>query len=204
MSPPGQAPPGAGRRRGSPDTRAAILAVARQEFADKGYDKASVRGIARAAEVDPALVHHYFGAKDALFVAALELPLDPRAVSAQLVAGDRAELGERLVRLLLSVWSHPVGRAPLMALLRSAMTHERAADMLRGFLSRALVARLADAVALPDAELRAELAASQLVGLAIARYVVRLEPLASLGEDQVVAIIAPTIQRYLTGDLAGP
>jgi AcrR family transcriptional regulator len=187
-----------GRRAGGEDTRAAILACARAEFADKGYDKASMRGIARAAAVDPALVHHYFGDKEHLFVEAMHLPFDPETVLPQLLGPGIDGLGERLVRLFLRVWDEPASREPFFGMLRSAMSSERAADMLRGFVSSALLGRVAASIDLPDRQLRVSLAASQLVGMALLRYVVQVAPLTNATEDQLVLLVAPTIQRYLT------
>ncbi|RJK96063.1 TetR family transcriptional regulator [Vallicoccus soli] len=188
-----------GRRAGGVDTRGAILAAARQEFAAHGYDRASVRGIARAAGVDPSLVHHYFdGGKEQVFLAAMELPVDPATAVPALVAGPHDGLGERLVRFMLSVWGDPRSRTPFLALLRSATTSEAGALLLRQFVTRALLARIAATLDLPDRELRVEAAAAQLVGLALLRYVVRVEPLASASDDEVVALVAPTVQRYLS------
>jgi len=192
----------AGRRKGGADTRAEILVAARAEFSDKGYDAVSLRGVARAAGVDPALVHHYFtGGKEELFAAAMEFPVDPSVVLPRFLAGDLDTVGERLVRVIMEVWGSPAARMPILAVVRSAMTHERAATMLRGFVTKAIVGRIAARLDTPDAMVRANLMASQLVGLAMLRYVIRVEPLASLSEDEVVALIAPTIQRYATGVL---
>jgi AcrR family transcriptional regulator len=188
---------GPGRRPGGPDTRGEILAAARAEFSRVGYDAATLRSIAAAAGVDPALIHHYFGTKEQLFVAAMELPFEPATTLPEVLNGDPSRLGERFVRLFLSVWDDPVRRAPFVAMIRSAMSHERAATMLRGFVRTALLGRAAEHL---DADpLRIELAAGQLVGVVMMRYVLRLEPLASAGEDEVVALLAPTIQRYLVG-----
>jgi AcrR family transcriptional regulator len=191
-------PRGPGRRPGSADTRGEILAAARSEFATRGYGGTSMRGIARVAGVDPALVHHYFGGKEQVFVAAMELPFDPSIMLPQTFAGDRRGLGERLVRLFLSVWREADSRAPFLALLRSATTSEPAAAMMRSFVTEALVGRVAGMLDVPDPELRCELAASHLMGLSLLRYVVKVEPLASADEEHVIAIVAPTIQRYLT------
>lgn len=175
-----------------------ILASARQEFADKGYAGASVRGIARSAEVDPALVHHYFGTKEQVFVAAMELPFTPAEMLPQILDGPRDGLGERLVRTFLGVWAHPDFRTPMLGMLRSAMTGEQGAAMMREFVGSALLGRIAAAVG-PIDPLKVQLAAAQMVGVVILRHVVRLEPLASATEDDVVALVAPTLQRYLTG-----
>jgi AcrR family transcriptional regulator len=186
-----------GRRPGAADTRGHILDVATSEFARLGYDGASMRGIARVAEVDPALVHHYFGSKEKLFTTALRLPIEPGSDLPEVLEGDPAELGTRFARFFLRAWSDPSFREPMLAMLRSATTSERGATMLREFVSSALLARVADAVGTPDAALRANVAAAQLVGVAMLRHVVRIEPLASAPEEDVVALVAPTLQRYL-------
>lgn len=190
-----------GRRPGRSGTRDAILVAARESFTASGYDQASIRDIARRAGVDPALVHHYFGTKQELFTEAVELPVDLVAVVEAFVRGDRDRIGERIVGLMLSVWDNRTDRSPLIALIRSAVTSENAARMLREFMVSVLFVRLAEALRAPDAPLRASLAASQMMGLLIARYVVRVEPLASAPAAQLVAAIGPNIQRYLTGDL---
>jgi AcrR family transcriptional regulator len=187
-----------GRRPGAPDTRGAILAAARTEFAALGFDGASIRGIAARAQVDPSLVHHYYGSKDRLFAAAMELPIDPATLVPEILAGDPDAVGERLIRTLLRIWGNPATRAPFQALLRSALTRDAAAVMFRQFIARALVARAAQRLELPDRELRVTAAASQIVGLVLMRYVIKIEPLASATDDEVVALVAPTIQRYLS------
>ena len=190
-----------GRRPGASGTREAILDAARRSFAEHGYQHATIRGVADLAGVDPALVHHYFGTKQELFAQAVELPVDLVAVVEAFVRGDRDRIGERIVGLMLSVWDSRTDRSPLIALIRSAVTSENAARMLREFMVSVLFVRLAEALRAPDAPLRASLAASQMMGLLIARYVVRVEPLASAPAAQLVAAIGPNIQRYLTGDL---
>lgn len=195
---------GPGRRPGTPDTRGEILAAARSEFSEKGFDRTSVRGIAARAGVDPALVHHYFGGKEQVFLEAMEFAVDPAAVATTIADGPLEDMGERAVRTFLGVWSDPRSRAPFLALLRSAMAHEAAATLLRQFVSRVILARVAVRLPYPDSELRVELVASHLVGLALLRFVVRLEPLASTSEDELVALVAPTVQRYLSGGVGGP
>ncbi|MGK5630977.1 TetR family transcriptional regulator [Streptomyces sp. URMC 123] len=186
-----------GARAGDPATRDRILAAARTEFAERGYDKASMRGIARAAGVDAALVHHYFGAKEQVFAAAIELSFEPALNVPEVLALGPAGIGERLARFFIGVWEDPVTRAPLLAIIRSALTNDTAAAVLRGFVLRRMLERVAAELAVPDPALRAELAAAQLVGIAVLRYVLRVEPLASADVDTVVAHIAPTLQRYL-------
>lgn len=193
-----------GRRPGASGAREAILEAARETFAQHGYDGSTIRAIARAAGVDPALVHHYFGSKEELFAATMELPVNPADVLPGVLAGDTAELGERLARLFLGVWDGAASRRPLIALVRSATSNELAAAMVREFVEHALLGRIAARLESEDAELRASLVASQMVGLAIARYVLRLEPIASSEPEAVVAALAPNLQRYLTGDIGRP
>lgn len=192
------------RRRGRPpgggtDARDRILTAAREEFSARGYDKTSIRSIARAAGVDPALVHHYFGAKKQVFAAAIEVSFEPALGVPEVLAGGPDGVGERLARYFIGVWENPVTRAPLLAVIRSALTNDTAAAVLRGFVLRRLLERVAAELQVPDARLRAELAAAQLVGIALLRYVIKAEPLASADVEQIVGYIAPTVQRYLTG-----
>jgi AcrR family transcriptional regulator len=155
-----------------------------------------MRDVADDAGVDPALVHYYFKTKDGLFVAAMELPFRPAEVLGPLVAEGIDGLGERMVRTLLGVWDEPANRAALLTLVRAG-----GADALREFITREIVGRVADAVRADRAALRANLVASQVMGLIAARYVARLEPLAGLPAEEVVPLVAPTLQRYLDGAL---
>ncbi|GAB3142262.1 TetR family transcriptional regulator [Micromonospora sonneratiae] len=191
-----------GRRPGNPDTREAILVTAREVFAERGFDGASIRAIAAGAGVDPALVHHYFGTKDQLFLTAMNAPLDPREVLPEVLTGPPDEIGQRLVRLFLRIWDSPAGTAGV-ALLRSAVSNEWTARLLRDFVVTQILRQVTTHLALDPAQapLRASLVASQLVGLAITRYILRLEPLASTPAETLVTAIAPTVQRYVTGDL---
>ena len=193
-----------GRRPGDSGTREAILAAAKESFAASGYDATTIRGVGRAAAVDPALVHHFFGTKQALFVAAMELPIDPAKLVPALLADGVDGLGERVVRTFLQIWDGIPGENPMLALLRSATSNEQAAAMLREFLSHAILEPVARAAGHDRPELRASLVGSQAMGLAVARYVVRLEPLATADADTIAGAIGPTIQRYLTGDLPSP
>lgn len=197
---PGRRP---GRRPGRPNTRDAILAAARQAFAERGYDGASIRSIAAAAGVDPALVHHYFGTKDELFAATVNFPANPAEFVPRVLAGGAEGVGERLVRAFVSTWDSPVGAAGV-ALLRSAVSSQLAARLLREFLTTQILRRVTAMLEIDPAEapLRAALVASQVSGLALMRYVLKVEPLASAPPEDVVAAVAPTIQRYLTGELA--
>lgn len=180
-----------------------MLAAARETFAEKGFDGATIRAIAAAAGVDPALVHHYFGTKDALFLAAVEAPADPADLLSQVTVGGPDGLGERLLRTFLRVWDGPIQSAGL-ALVRSAVASEWTARLLREFLVTRVIRRVVGTLDVPEAEreARGSLIASQLVGLVMARYVLRIEPLASAPAEALVEAVAPTLQRYLTGDVS--
>jgi AcrR family transcriptional regulator len=189
-----------GRRPAGENTRAALLDAARVEFTERGFDGATVRAIAQRAGVDAAMVNHWFGGKDGLFVAALEIPVDPTEILSRILEGDPEQTAERILHTFLSVWDANGGGA-LAALVRSVASHEEAARMMREFLGRVIFGRIVTAVAPDQPKLRAALCGTQMVGLAMVRYVIRLEPLASADPDTVVAAIAPNLQRYLTGAL---
>ena len=190
-----------GRPRGSPPNREAILVAAREQFAERGYDNATIRGIAARAGVDPALVHHYYVSKERLFTAAVRLPISPRDFVPQLLTEGADCLGERLLRTFLDMWtSHPDA---LVGLVRSATSHENAARMLREFITREALEPIARVIDMPQPRLRIGLVSSQLIGLAMARLVVRLEPIASADPETLIACYGPTLQRYLTGPLPG-
>ena len=191
-----------GRRPGNQDTREVILGAARDAFAERGFDRASIRQIAAGAGVDPALVHHYFGTKDRLFLAAMRAPMDPAEIIPQVLAGGRDGVGERLVRTLLKVWDSPAGAAAA-ALFRSAVGNETMARMLREFVVNRVLRRIAADLDLDPADgaLRAGLAATQIAGLIMIRYILQVEPVASAPADTLVASIGPAVQRYIAGDL---
>lgn len=186
-----------GRRPAGEDTRGAILTSALAEFSAKGYDGVSMRAIARAAGVDPALVHHYFDGKRALFVESMDLPGNPGEILVGLVDGPVETAGERVVRGFLAAWEPPERRSRLVALLRSALVDEQASAMLREFLIREVFGRVAATTGVPDVPLRASLAASQMIGVAVMRYVFVLGPLAEADAEDLVVQLAPTLQRYL-------
>jgi AcrR family transcriptional regulator len=189
--------PRTGRRPGTGGTREKILAAARRHFAEAGYDNATIRAIAGAAGVDPALVLHYFGSKEGIFRAAVNAPIDPWEFLPRLLDPGLDGLGERLVLFFLATWDSPTG-SPLLGVIRSVITSEMAAALLRDFVSREILGRLAERLELDRPELRASLAASQLIGMAMLRYVVRVEPLASAAPADVAAWLGPTLQRYFT------
>ncbi|WP_405870443.1 MULTISPECIES: TetR family transcriptional regulator [unclassified Streptomyces] len=193
------------RKRGRPprtesaDTRDRILTAAREEFSERGYEKTSVRGIAKAAGVDSALVHHYFGTKEQVFEAAVEVAFSPALkVRDVVLEGPMDDVGERMTRVIFGLWENPVTRKPLLAIVRSAVNNEAAAAVFRRLVSAQLMRRIAGELDAPDAELRAELAAAQLVGVAMMRYVIKIEPVASADVEQIIARVAPVVQGHLT------
>jgi AcrR family transcriptional regulator len=190
-----------GRRPGASDTREAILAAARSRFAAYGYNRTRIRDVADDADVDAALVHYFFKTKDGLFAAAMELPVRPAEVIAPLLAEGIAGLGERIVRRLLSVWDEPANLNALLATVQGAGGHPGAAMALREFVTHEIVGRIAGAIEADRPQLRANLVASQVVGLLAARYIVKVEPLAGLDSEEVVGLVGPTLQRYLDGEL---
>ncbi|MEV5980876.1 TetR family transcriptional regulator [Streptomyces sp. NPDC052114] len=209
MTPGAPSGPPAPRRRGRPSrtqsengpaTRDRILDAAREEFSERGYEKTSVRGIAKAAGVDSALVHHYFGTKEQVFEAAVTIAFAPALEApAAIEEGPLEGVGERLTRFILGVWENPATRVPLLAIVRSAVNNETAAAVFRRLIATQLLGRIARRLEVPDAQLRAELAAAQLVGVAMLRYVIKAEPLASADPELLVARVAPVVQGHLTG-----
>ncbi|MBV9922470.1 MAG: TetR family transcriptional regulator [Pseudonocardia sp.] len=192
-----------GRRPGGADTRAALLEAARLEFADRGYEGATVRRIAERAGVDAAMVNHWFGGKDALFAASIDLPISPAQIRDQVVPGDPEKLGARIIRRFLEIWDE-TGGGPLAALIQSVASHEEAAQMLREFIENVMILPIVTVVSPDRPDLRGALVGSQIVGLGMVRYVLRLEPLALADHASVVAAVAPNLQRYLTGPLDPP
>ena len=190
-----------GRRPGSSGTRKAILNAARQSFAAKGLDRTTVRGVARDAGVDPALITHYFGGKAALFTEAMRLPFTPEEVLPSIIEGDRAQIGRRLAAFALGQWENAASRERLIGIIRAACSDPTAATLLRDLIERDLFAPLARALDVPNAEARAALCASQIVGLAIVRHILRVPALATADPADVAEWIAPTLQRYLIDDM---
>lgn len=190
---------GVGRRSGSPDTRSEILEAAKGVFAEVGYDRATIRAIAAAAGVDPALIHHYFGNKEQLFAVSIDLPLPPSEVIRSVFAeAGPDEVGRRLAETFFSIWEQADARESLLGIIRSATGGEdRAVTAFRQFLTSAVLDQISPLIDADDARLRALLMASQLVGVAMTRYVVGLEPIASAPIDQIVDLVAPRIQSYL-------
>ena len=189
-----------GRRPGAPDTRAEVLAAARSSFAEKGFRGTTIRAVASAAAVDPALVHHYFGTKDDLFLAALQMPVDPRELLAPVVAQGPDGAGERLLRIFLSVWDDPDTQVQLLAVVRSTLDADGTTLLKDGFIPVVVGPVLAQLVK-DRPEVRIPLVASQVVGLIVARYVIAFPTMAQMPAEDVVARMGPVLQHYLTGDL---
>ena len=191
-----------GRRPAGGDTRGDIVRAARLEFAEKGYQAASLRAIARGARVDPALLHHYWDGKAGLFAETIRMPVSPAEIVRRIIDGPREQAGERTVSSFLSVWDAPDRRPQFAALARSALTHEASARSLREFLVGEIFGRIAAGLRAgdepsPDEELRAGLAAAQMFGFAVMRYVVQVPAVAEATADEVVSALAPTLQGYL-------
>ncbi len=181
------------------------MAAAREAFAENGFETTTVRAIAARAQVDPAMINHYFGSKEKLFLAAVDAPLDPHDLLETAEPVLPEDVGEHMVRTLLRAWDSPAGVAG-QALLRSAFRGPTGAALLREFIDLRILRPMLDRLE-PDpvmARWRGSLAASQLGGLALVRYVLRIEPLASAPTEQVVAAVAPQLQHYLTGEVGRP
>ncbi|GAT71982.1 TetR family transcriptional regulator [Microbacterium sp. HM58-2] len=193
------APRRRGRPRGGSDSRERIIGAAVDEFGEHGYDGSTIRSIAARAGVDSALVHHYFGTKADLFAEAVGIPLRPDIDVPGILDGPRDQVGERLVRYVLEAFEQPDVRRRGVMLMRTAIGSRLTTPLLAGFLSRELIGRIAKRLGVEDAELRATLVASQIAGMLLTRYVLKLGPIAAAPVDELVARIAPTVQRYLFG-----
>ena len=192
-----------GRPPGDSRTREQIAAAARRQFAELGYERTTIRSIAKEAGVDPALVHHFFGSKQRLFLSVTELPLQPEEVLPRVLAGRRSEAGLRLARFSVELWENPEARERLAGILRAAVSEPEAAQMARELATERFVGAISESLDVDDAPLRASLISSQGIGIAMARYILRVEPLASMAPEALVEALAPTFQNYLTGPL-GP
>ncbi|MEV6280789.1 TetR family transcriptional regulator [Nocardia sp. NPDC051832] len=197
-----QAPNGrSGRRPGQSGAREAILAAARVRFSEAGFDKTSIRGVAAAAGVDPALVHHYFGTKQKLFAAVVELPVDPEATLRLIEAAPIDQLGATILQAVATVWDSPAGPG-LIAAVRTLLGGSDP-DLARTFLLEVVLERVRLRIATPedDGRTRIALVASQMIGVLVARKIVGVEPIASMPIPALVAAVGPTLQRYLTGEI---
>lgn len=195
-----QREPKVGRRPGNQDTRGQIITAARHAFAAKGFAGASMRGIASDAGVDAALIHHYFDSKQQLFLATIAMPLELPGLVEQVAAGKRSDLGERLVRTVLGVWDSEL-QPSLVAAIRTALTDPVLTRSVAEFFTLEVIGHVLRRDDLPpeEANRRAGLVASQILGLLIGRYVLRLPVLVNRESVDLVAEIGPTVQRYIDG-----
>lgn len=194
--------PARGRRSGTTASRDHILDAARRLFAEQGFEGTSLRQVARSAGVDPAMVHHFFSGKDELFALSVELPADPEQVLAGVVGSDPEMRGELVVRAVLRLWESPA-QPGLVAFIRGTLGSKAKTTLLREMVTRTIINRIIAGLPGSPGELalRGNLVATQMVGLMMVRYVVRLEPLASATAEEVVRLVAPNVQHYLTGSL---
>lgn len=196
-------PPRGRRPLGSPNTREKILTAAGELFAELGFERTTMRGVAAKAEVDAALIHHYFGNKEGLLAAALALPVDPFALLAGLEE-DPEHAGEAVVRRVLGLWEgDPETRRRLLGLMRAGLSHEYAAGVLRDLLGRTILTALARVVATDHGPLRAALVGTQMGGLLLGRYLLAIPALRDAAPGQLAVAIGPVIQHYLTGPVGG-
>jgi AcrR family transcriptional regulator len=191
-----------GRRPGPNATRGLIADTARKHFAALGYDRTSMRQVALAAGVDPALVAHYFGTKLDLFLAVVELPIDPVALIDHVVSRGADGAGVRLASAVLDVLDDEVRRRPMVGMIRAATAEPEAARLVRDFLTRNLLVPIAQRLEADHPEYRAGLVMSQIVGFTLARFIVGIQPLATHPRERVAADLGATLQRYLLGELS--
>ncbi|MGO9384334.1 MAG: TetR family transcriptional regulator [Mycobacterium sp.] len=191
-----------GRRPGPNTTRALIEDTARKLFAELGYERTSLRQVALQAGVDPTLVSHYFGAKRDLFLAVVELPFNLAVVIDVIVADDQATAGRRLAALVLGVLDDEVRRRPLLGIVRAATAEPEAAALVRDFLTRNVITPIAARLGTDDADYRAALVMSQIMGFTLTRYVVGIDALAHRDREAVTVDLGGTLQRYLFGELS--
>ncbi|MEU1116525.1 MULTISPECIES: TetR family transcriptional regulator [unclassified Streptomyces] len=189
-----------GRRPGAGSARGQILRAAQVKFAERGYEGTTIRSIAREAGVDASLVHHFFGTKEGVFSAAMSRALQPAEIKPEVLAGTPDGLGERILRSFLQQWETVERRDPMLAVIRSAVSHEDAALQLRRFITTEVLGTLARSIPGSDAPVRATMVGSQLIGLIMVRYIVRVEPLASASTETLVELFAPVLGGYLAGD----
>lgn len=190
-----------GRRPGTSGTRERILRVAAARFVEHGYAATSLRAVAREANVDPALVVHFFKTKAGLFIGAMDWPFDPAAEIPAVLAAGPDGVGRRLVTLFVAHWDDEQQRSPIIALLHAATADPNAARLLREFVQEQVAAPVMAHLDADQPDLRAGLVASQMVGLGMARYALAFEPLASTPPGVIIATIGDTIQRYCTAPL---
>jgi AcrR family transcriptional regulator len=189
--------PARGARPSGARTREEILAAATAQFTANGYERTSMRAVARAANVDPALVRHYFDSKVALFVEALRPRVELPQQAEQLASGDPELVGERVIRFFLATWAHPEAGPRIITLLKASLEHPQVARYVRVLIVEGVIEKVAAAVGSSDPPASATAAASQVMGLAMLRHVARWEPIASMTDDELVSRFAPVVTRHL-------
>jgi AcrR family transcriptional regulator len=195
---------GRGRPPGESQTREAIVTEARHQFSELGYGRTTLRGIARGAGVDPRLLLHYFGSKQELFTASVELPIDPERVIGTVFGEGPEQVAANAAQLMATVIDDPDSRRPLLALLRAAVTEPEAADLVRRVLTERMLLPMASHVGGDRPELRASMMASSLLGLMVVRHVVGIEPLARASREELIRALEPVFEHYLHGDWVTP
>lgn len=198
-------PTARGRRPGASTTREEILEAAKHQFADLGYPAATMRSIAREANVDPRLVTHYFGSKQELFMAVFELPFVPdttRLDALEAAAKSGAPVGELFMRRLLELLHTPSFTQAATGLVRAAATEPELALLVRRFMMEAIVGPVLGRLSVDNDQLRAAAASTQITGLIMGLLIIGLDPLTAASDEQLIAIYGPTFDRYLRGDIA--
>jgi AcrR family transcriptional regulator len=191
---------GRGRPPGESGTREQIVAEARHQFSELGYSRTTLRGIARGAGVDPRLLLHYFGSKQELFTASVELPMEPEQVTQVVFGSGSDQAAANAARLMVSVLDNPDTRRPFLALLRAAVAEPEAATLIRKVITVRLLEPMAQRLGGERPELRASLVASQLVGILLVRHVVGIQPLADASREELIRALEPVFEHYLHGD----
>ncbi len=190
-----------GRRPAGSGTREAILEAARSQFGELGYRRTTLRSVAATADVDPRLVLHYFGSKRRLFIESVRLPVDPDWLAERVFAPGEQDVGWLAADALVSVLEEPDSRQAVIGLLRAAASEREAAQLIREVLTERVLLPITARLSGDQPRLRASLCASQLVGIAMARYVIGIEPLASMSPELLTGALAPVLGHFLTGDL---
>lgn len=186
-----------GPRPGGADTRGDILEAAEQVFSEEGYDKGSIRGVARSAGVDPALVRHYFASKTELFVEAMRPRIDLDAQVERLAEGDPELVGERVMTFFVDVWDRPLVGARILQIMKAALSHPEVAQVVRKVIVEGVVEKVAARVGAAEPRLAAGMTVSQVFGVAMLRHAAKIEPLASMPAEELVARYAPVVTRLL-------
>jgi AcrR family transcriptional regulator len=189
-----------GRRPGPTTSDQDVLSAARALFAERGYQGTTVRAIAAAAGVTPAMVHHFFGSKHEVFLAAIRMPIDPARLLRELLAGPREQFAHRFVTTFVRTWGDPVTGPALQSMVRSALTDQTHAEAVRAFASTVMIPRAAAGLGVTPERVAAAL--SIMVGQAVARTMIGFDALADLPDDAVVALFVAPVHAVLDGDVS--